>query len=275
MLLSNQTTSISLFSILKNKKQYEELNLDLDLLKSKVQDLPNRTFTNKDYTRIPVQVPISYLSKNSTNLVTLSCDFCQTHFQTTYQIFNLTKGKHACSKCVPLKRREFNQKNYGVDNPSQRQEIKDLKEKKALEVYGVKNVLSSSIVQQQVKKTNLERYGVENPQQSSAIHNKTKHTNLEKYGFENPMQSPKIIEKGRATNFIKHQSISFANGVTWRNNKYENLLLYIQGLGYSVKTSLEDLVEQELTNGFTLSLECNKCHKVFDHFCNKTLVTMK
>ena len=67
-------------------------------------------------------------------------------------------------------------RNYGVGNPSQAQEIKDLKKASLLKHYNVKSVFGLPEVRKKISLTNLQRYGVTQPLLSVEIQRKIKET---------------------------------------------------------------------------------------------------
>ena len=83
---------------------------------------------------------------------------------------------------------------YGVENPSQSEEIKEKKKRTTIEHYGVENPFQSEEIKEKIKQTNLQKYGVENPSQSEEIKKVVITTNLKKYGTEYPSQSKNIRE---------------------------------------------------------------------------------
>lgn len=268
MILSKKV-EVSLFSMMRRKDYFISKGYDLDSFKKKVEQLPDRLFTNKDYTRIMVEINVDELSPTADVLVKVQCDYCNNVFETSYLILSLCEGKQPCPSCVPLKRKETNLKNYGVENPSQRQEIKDKKEKKSLEKYGTKNVLQANSIKEQIKQTNLERYGVENPQQNKDIQDKTKQTNLKVYGTENPMQNKNVIGKARKTNIGKHDSLTFLDGVTWRKSKYNDMISYFIYLGYDVVSSIFEFVNQDVSKEYAIKLKCKECKNEFQVKVNR------
>ena len=80
--------------------------------------------------------------------------------------------------------KQTNLERYGVENPSQSQEIISKTRKTNLDKYGVENPASSKEVQEKIKQTNLERYGVEYSCLNKDVQEKIKQTNLERYGVE-------------------------------------------------------------------------------------------
>lgn len=101
-----------------------------------------------------------------------------------------------CSKKLS-KSKETNLEKWGVENPSQSQEVRD-KIKKSRKGLDYQKIYEKS------KKTNLERWGTENPSQSDQIKEKKKKTFIDKLGVENPFQSEMIKEKIKESNIEKY-----------------------------------------------------------------------
>lgn len=257
---------------MRRKAFFIEKGYDIEKLKKQVETLPERTFTNKDYTKIMIDIKVEELLPTAETVVEVKCDYCEDIFETSYLVFNTYEGKHTCPKCVPLKRKETNLKNYGVENPSQREEIKKKKEQKSLEKYGMSNVLKSKEIQEKVAETNLKKYGVKNPQQNPDIQAKTKMTNLEKYGAMNPNQNEEVKQKTKKTNQKKYDSISFVGGITWRKHKYDSMIYYFDNLGYNIISLLEEFCNQDISEGYELSLQCKSCSNKFNKYFSRAFV---
>jgi len=91
---------------------------------------------------------------------------------------------------------------YGVENPSQYQEVKDKKTETSMKNFGM-HPLQCPEIQEKRKKLHLEKYGVENPSQREEIKEKIKNVFIEKYGGY-PAQSQEIRDKIKATCFEKY-----------------------------------------------------------------------
>ena len=88
-------------------------------------------------------------------------------------------------------------KKYGVENPSQSDEIKKKKEDTCLKNYGVKSGFNTQQSRNRLKETSLERYGVENPSQSDEIKKKKEDTCLKNYGVKNILEKEEIRLAGQ------------------------------------------------------------------------------
>jgi hypothetical protein len=174
-------------------------------------------------------VKIEDLPKNSHKKIKVKCDICGNEKELSYRKYNKNisnGGYYSCSqKCSKDKKINTFNKNYGVDNPFQSEEIKEkiketnskkygseiylksddykIKNKKFLEKHGVDNIFQLEYVKEKSKETCLKKYGVENPTQSEEIKKKSKETCLKKYGVEYPMQNEKIYYKNLKNNYLK------------------------------------------------------------------------
>jgi len=106
-------------------------------------------------------------------------------------------------KSAPLRKKErFKQTNlekYGVEYPSQSEQIRGKTKKTWLKNYGVENPNQSREIRKKIKKTNLEKYGNTCSLHGEEIKIKTKKTWLKNYGVEHPFQSKEIQEKSKQT----------------------------------------------------------------------------
>jgi hypothetical protein len=84
---------------------------------------------------------------------------------------------------------------YGVTNPSKLQEVKDKQRKTNLKRYGVEYIVHNESSKEKMIKTNLEKYGHACCLQNKEVRNTVINTNLKKYGVENPGMIPENKEK--------------------------------------------------------------------------------
>lgn len=200
-----------------------------------------------------------------------------------FEMHNLHKPAKTCSKecawktvddvsAVVKKRKATNQLKYGVDNPSQAQEVKDKKEAASLKKYGVNNVSQAREVREKREKTFINRYGVNNPMHDKSIQEtlrqsindkygvdnvfaneeiklKIKQTILEKYGVENISQLPSNRDKVKATTLARFgvESVlqlpenqlkaSLANGkrISKLNRKWKEILAKETGESFELE----------------------------------------
>lgn len=210
-------------------------------------------------------VKINELQKGSHCKINVKCDICNKEKIITYQNYLINKnngGYYSCSeKCSKEKFKQSCIKKYGVENPSQSEEIKNRKIETCLNNYGVVNPSKSINIQNNKIKTNkikfncnwplsndvikekrkincLKKYGVEHVFQNEKVKEKIKQTCLIKYGVNNISQNDKIKEKVFNTTVEKY-------GEIWKNNipKYNpNSIIYLnlisEKLGISIQHAL-------------------------------------
>jgi hypothetical protein len=93
---------------------------------------------------------------------------------------------------------------YGVTNPSKLQEVKDKQKKTNLERYGVEYIIHNESSKEKMINTNLEKYGVACCLQNKEIRELVKNTNLKKYGVENAGKHPDSQAKMKQTMLINY-----------------------------------------------------------------------
>ena len=89
-------------------------------------------FISKGYTFTKIgdifQVPAKDLSEKSSIVVDCVCDYCGETYQTTYCIYNKSKGrgKLACCRCKQKKIEDTFMSKYGVNAPGSSKECREL-----------------------------------------------------------------------------------------------------------------------------------------------------
>lgn len=81
---------------------------------------------------------------------------------------------------------------YGVKNPMQSEEIKQIVRNTMIERYGTYSTLDIPGMRERIKETTMRKYGVEFAMQNEDIKRKYRETNLRKYGYENGRLNPEI-----------------------------------------------------------------------------------
>jgi len=121
---------------------------------------------------------------------------------------SLTKYGGFCKECMALqniiKIKQTCLSKYGVEHPSQSQEVKEKVKQTNLERRGVENPSQSQEVKEKMKQTNFEKRGVEYSLQSQEVREKAKQTNLERRGVEYSLQNQQVKEKMKQTNLERH-----------------------------------------------------------------------
>ena len=102
---------------------------------------------------------------------------CGIEYSKTFILLYKSAGAF-CKKCTENIRQEKKKQTclekYGVENPSQLQEVKDKSKQTCMERYGVAYSLQSQEVKNKSKQTCLDRYGVEHPLQLQEVRDKIK-----------------------------------------------------------------------------------------------------
>ena len=216
-----------------------------DFIKIKVSSGLKQNYSNLDYdfSNSEILFKITDLKDVSNQRVDVLCDICNDEYNLQYckYIKNIKRnGFYSCRKCANKRRsedmkinnlslnKEYQKKkketfnnNYGVDNPSKSDVIKQKKIKTCLEnygvesglmlrdkvkegmtiKYGVEHPLMSDEIKSKVKKTILDRYDVENISELDCVKQKKKETCLRNYGVIYPAQNPEIFKKQLISSF--------------------------------------------------------------------------
>jgi len=150
----------------------------------------------------------------------------------------LIKRNTLCKHCVTIeslpKMKATMLEKYGVEHPSQSQEIKDKIVNGFIKKYGVTNPSKLQEVKEKQKKTNLERYGVEYIVHNKNSKEKMLKTNLEKYGFECCLQNKEIREIMKNTN-LKKYGVENAGKHPENQTKMKNTMLMKYGVEYPLQ----------------------------------------
>lgn len=218
----------------KTKKHYKELGYVFTKL--------------NDY----FEVKIEDLMKGSHSLIKVLCDYClETTIEKEYRNYvrdnlNSVVQKDCCAKCQPIKTKECNLINYGVESTTNLPKIKEKIAKSAMDKYGVDHVMKNKDIHDKLvkgyflksdeekeaivnkrKKTILDTYGVEKAMDIEGVKEKIINTNLERYGVKYTMQSEEVKSKVRKT--------MYKNGTTSCSRQQEYLWKLLGGeLNYPV-----------------------------------------
>lgn len=141
------------------------------------------------------------LHPNSHINVKYLCDNCGKEL---IKSFRRIKEKDYCIKCKAIESKKTCIEKYGIENPSQLQEVKDKKKNTFLKNYGVEHFSKTEDYHIKYINTNLKRYGVKYPLQSQIIKEKMKLTNIKRYGVEYGLQNKDIREKCKQTMLRKY-----------------------------------------------------------------------
>jgi hypothetical protein len=105
---------------------------------------------------------------------------------------------------LQTKMKDTLQTKYGVNNVSQINNVKIKKIKTSLQNWGVEHPTQNADIQNKIKQTCLNTYGVEHPLQNADIQNKITQTCLNTYGVEHPLQNNDVYNKVTQTCLLKY-----------------------------------------------------------------------
>lgn len=194
---------------------------------------------------------VLHLIPSSKEYIELICDYCFTPYKKQYTDYLKRKEKSpikkdCCKKCIGEKIKESNQLVYGVNSTMQVDQHNKNFKKSFKEKYGVENPSQLDNVKEKVKETNLKKYGVPYYSQTNEYKKKVKQTSLERYGVEHHLQSDVIISKRIATNLSKY-GVEYVSQSKHFKNKYKQTYIDKYGIDHYSKTN-EFLIKYEATN---------------------------
>ena len=220
---------------MNNKKIYNH-----EVLKEFCKD--NSIILSKDYSNEKI---------NRDAIIEGNCSFngCNEKFQKRFRSI-IEYGGCYC-KFHTKENRKVNVKKtclerFGVENPSQNEEIQNKKKdtiknkfgdeglansiitnkrkETCLKIYGVENQFQSEIIKEKIKNTMVENYGVENPSQNEEIQNRKIKTNIQKYGYKHPSQNSSYMNE-LSKNSYKFKDYKLPSGKIIKIQGYENYAL--------------------------------------------------
>ncbi|PET65152.1 hypothetical protein CN514_12335 [Bacillus sp. AFS001701] len=183
----------------KNKKRFEKLDYE--------------------YTKMGEEfhVKIEHLSRGSTGMINVKCDYCGYEYPIMYQTYiyihrKTISQKDCCNNqdCTNMKIMESNIIKYGIKHHIKVASVQEKVKETLKGKYGVKNVFQLESVKEKSKETNLKRYGTEFYVQTEVYKKRVRAISLEKYGYESHMQHPKYREM-----FSGEKSPVWKGGVTY------------------------------------------------------------
>lgn len=142
----------------------------------------------------------SELTKSSSKIISVKCDYCGDIYHPTYASYNHNKtktiiNKDCCEKCVSQKTREVCVEKYGVGCTLQLEEVQKKRRNTILNRYGVDNITKLPETIKKMQQTCLTRYGEDNYRKTDICDERIKKTCLEKYGVDNPSKVDEFKQK--------------------------------------------------------------------------------
>ena len=132
--------------------------------------------------------------------------------------FGIKKSKEQMYAARSKKTKEVNLEKYGTPGYNNREKAKQT----LLANYGIENVSQLEEVKQKKELTCLKNFGVRFPSQTDSWHEKLKKINLEKYGYEWFMSAPEFWEKVDKDAWLNHQHETKRKNKTFKTSKVED-----------------------------------------------------
>lgn len=165
------------------------------------------------------EIDVFDLSDGSKRIIEVACDYCLKEGKETIikkewkryvkdNIKSVVKTD-CCASCQPIKTKECNLINYGVESKTELPETQEKIRQSFLKKYGVDHNMKSPKIREKAVQTFIERYGVDNPTKNPQIVEKAMQTRIERYGSTNVYNNKEIYEKTIQTNLEKY-------GVEWQ-----------------------------------------------------------
>lgn len=129
-------------------------------------------------------------------LVELTCPLCQ---KSTQMPTAGIRGNYVCPCVTSTKIKETSLARYGVENPSQHEQVKAARVSTCRAKYGCDYSIRAKEVQEKTTNTNMERYGSVSAFGAKDVQQKCKETLQQNYGVDNPSKSKQVRAKCMAT----------------------------------------------------------------------------
>lgn len=158
--------------------------------------------------RKPFEIKTKDLMKGSVVKITTICSVCSKETKNVFKdYFNYTNGlteDYFCNKCKKSKSEKTCIEKYGVKNPMQTIEVKEILKKSILEKYGVDHYSKTDEYKIKFKNTCNLKYGSNNPFSNGVIKDKIKKTINNNYDVDYPLQNEILKEKSKETCLKKY-----------------------------------------------------------------------
>lgn len=172
--------------------------------------------------RKPFVIKTKDLMKGSVVKITAICSVCSKETKNVFKdYYNYTGGlvdDYFCNVCKIIKSEKTCIEKYGVKNPMQTDEVKEILKKSVQNKYGVDHYSKTEQYKIGFKKTCNEKYDVDNPFSNDLIKIKIKKTNNKKYNVNYPQQNQDIRDKSKITNLTKYGNEVYTKTEQYRKN---------------------------------------------------------
>jgi very-short-patch-repair endonuclease len=203
----------------------------------------NLGYTVKHYQVITV--PVEHLPEGSHERIDVLCDFCNKPCTKVYKNLMLQRKnsitkKDCCKNCIHAKDKETNMLLYGVENPMQRESIREKLKDVFMNLYGVDNPTKDAII---LKKAILGQKNM-SKDEKAARKERTRKTVFEKYGVDYVLQ----LDKTRKNLFLTRSAESSQQKQVSKmlKDKYGDERVssnfHLSGLSLDVRVELEDVL---------------------------------
>ncbi len=206
-----------------------------------------------------IKVKVEHLKEGSHAIVKVLCDYClETIVPKEYRNYirdNIKSVVHkdCCAKCQPIKTKECNMINIGVESHMNLEEHMIKHKQRMMDIYGVDHNMKVPEIRQKAVNTFIEHYGCENPMMNQDIIDKSNATKIEHYGTTKLFLIDSVKEKAIQTNLDKY-------GVEWGMQSKEimsksKMTMYKNG---TVPTSTQQRYLHQLLGG-ELNYPVSRC----------------
>lgn len=152
--------------------------------------------------------------------------------------------------------KKTNLQKYGVENPSQSQQIKDKKRETITTNYGGFG-FGSKAISEKTTKTILEKYGVDNVSKNIDILAKKESTILAKYGVRTILETPEVRAKAKDSILKKYGVDSYFKTPEYKIKEFETLLI-------SLKEKYKDLIDKTEDGRWIMKCPHSNCTKCLE-----------
>ena len=187
------------------------------------------------------------LMKGSGVRINVQCEICDTVLSVINKNYNkqiLNYNFYCCKSCATKSKSIItNKEKYGVDFPTQSDEVKEKIKTVNKEKYGSEYFLHSK----KYKEVMIERYGHDMPLKSEILHEKARQTTFNNFGVFYPKQSEEV-RKTESINSINKYGVYHYSLTQEYKDKYINTCLLKYGVSKSQEV-IDKIKKTKVDNG--------------------------